>query len=212
MTQTRLDLSDETERLLVRGMQLALLGVVFYGLATASLGMVSNGVVALAITLLPALLRREYGYSMDVRLVFWLTAAVFLHSVGSLGPYSWFPWYDNVTHTVSAMVAAGFGYASFRALELHSDEVDVPAEFRAVFIVVFVLAVGVVWEIGEFATEALAHRLGVRPPLVVGGIDDIVTDMIFNTVGAVIVAVAGTDYVGDLVGFFGRLLGRERGG
>lgn len=37
--------------------------------------------------------------------------------------------------------------------------------------------------------------------LVVYGIDDIVTDMIFNTVGALLVAVWGSDYFDDFVPF-----------
>jgi len=198
--------AETTERWLVRAMQAALAGVLLYGIWTFRLGMVANGALALGATFLPALLRREYGYSMDVGLVLWMTVAVFLHSVGSLGPYRWFQWYDEIAHTVSAMVIAGVGYASFRAFECHSDAVDVPEEFRAVFIVVFVLAAGVIWELLEFASGGLGTLTGARAPLVVRGIDDIVTDMMFNTVGGLLVAVWGTGYVDGLVGFFRRRL------
>ena len=206
-----LGLSDSQERAFVRVMQLALLGLLVYGLVTLQLGMAANGGLTLAVTLLPALLRREYGYSMDVGLVLWITVAVFLHSVGSLGPYVWFRWYDEVTHTVSATVIAGTGYAALRAFERYSDEIDVPSEFRAVFIVVFVLAAGVVWEILEFASAGIASITGAKAPLTVMGIDDIVTDLVFNTVGAVIVATWATGYVDGVVGFFGRRLRSERG-
>lgn len=201
-----LGISDAQERLLVRVMQLVLAGLLVYGLATFQLGIVANGGLALGITLLPALLRREYGYSMDAGLVLWITVAVFLHSVGSLGPYVWYQWYDEVTHTISSTVIAGAGYATFRAFECHSDEISVPLEFRAVFTIVFVLAVGVIWEILEFASGGIASITGVQAPLTVMGIDDIVTDMIFNTVGAVIVAVWGTGYVDGLITFFRRRL------
>ena len=86
------------------------------------------------------------------------------------------------------------GYAAFRALELHSENIDIPSEFRTIFIIVFVLAAGILWEVLEFALGGL---------ITVYGIDDIVTDLIFNAVGAVIVAIWGTDYVTKLVGFFG---------
>lgn len=196
-----LGLTDDRERLLVRGMQLTLAGVLGYGLVTGHVGIVAAGVVALGATLLPALLRREYGYSMDAGLVLWITVAVVLHAAGSLGLYEWFSWYDNLAHAVSGTVVAGLGYASFRAVELHSDEIDVPSAFRALFIVVFVLAAGVVWEVLEFALGGL---------VTVYGVDDIVTDMVFNAVGAVVVAVWGTDHVDGLVGFFrGRLLAAD---
>lgn len=207
-----LGLSDAQERLLVRGLQLVLVGLLGYGLATLQFGMAANGAVALAVTLLPALLRRTYGYSMDAGLVLLITVAVFLHSVGSLGPYAWFPWYDSVTHTISATIVAGVGYATLRAFQRHSEAIDVPAEFQAVFVLVFVLATGVFWEIIEFASGGFADLTGARAPLVVMGIDDIVTDMIFNTVGAVVVTVWGTGYFDGVAAFLGQRLRSGRGG
>ena len=187
-----LGLSDSQERLITRVLQVVLVGLLVYNLVTAQLEAAVTVGLALAVTLLPALLRREYGYSMDAGLVLWITVAIILHTAGTLGLYKHYQWYDEVTHTVSATIIAGLGYASFRALELHSEDIDVPSEFRAVFIVVFVLAAGIFWEVLEFALGGLVP---------VYGIDDIVTDLIFNAVGAVIVAVWGTGYVTGLVRF-----------
>lgn len=194
----RLDeLPDSRKRLLTRTLQLVLVGLAVVGLATARFEMVLTSSIALGVTLLPALLRREYGYSMEPGLVLWVTVAMLLHTAGSLGLYEQFQWYDEIAHTASAMLVAGVGYASFRALEIHSEEIDVPSEFRTVFIVVFVLAAGMFWEVLEFAFGGF---------LTVYGIDDVVTDMVFNAVGAVIVAVWGTGYLGGLVGFFSQRL------
>lgn len=205
------EFSNDKERLLVRAMQLALVGLLVYGLATFQLGMAANGGLALIVTLLPALLRREYGYSMNAGLVLWITVAILLHSIGSLGLYDQFSWYDEVTHTISATLIAGVGYATLRAFERHSDEIDVPSEFRAVFIVVFVLAFGVLWEVFEFAAVFFSRVLGVSAPVTVYGIDDIVTDMIFNTFGAILVAVWGTGYFDGLVAFLRRRLDSQSG-
>lgn len=201
-----LGLSDARERLLTRLLQAVLAGMLVYGLATFRWAMAANGGLALAITLLPALVRREYGYAMDPGLVLWITVAVLLNGVGMIGFYERYQWYDEITHAVSATIVAGLGYAAFRALECHSEEIDVPPTFRSVFIVVFVLAAAVVWELFEFASELLAGFIGGPAPLVVYGIDDIVTDMIFNAVGAVLVALWGAGYVDGLVGFFRRRL------
>lgn len=189
----RLGLSDSIERRLVRGLQLVLVVLLVYGLATTQAEVIVAASIAVSVTLLPALLRREYDYSMDAGLVLWLTVAMILHTAGTLGFYDQFQWYDEITHTVSATIIAGAGYAAFRALELHSASIDVPPAFRTVFIVVFVLAAGMIWEVLEFALGGLAP---------VYGIDDIVTDIVFNAVGAVVVAIWGTGYVGELVGFF----------
>lgn len=205
-----LGLSDAQERLLARTLQFALLSLFIYGLVTLQWGMAANGGLALAVTLLPAVLRREYGYTMDAGLVLWITVAVMLNTIGSMGLYERFSWYDEVAHMVTATIVAGIGYAALRAFEYHTAEIDVPSEFRAVFIVVFVLASGVLWEVFEFGVPLLARSIGVRSPVTVYGIDDIVTDMMFNAVGAVIVVIWGTDYFGGLVGFFRRQLRSER--
>ena len=188
-----LGLSDSQERLLTRGLQLLLVGAVVFGVVTVRKPIAVSGAIALGVTFLPALLRREYGYSMDAGLVLWITIAVVLHVVGYLGLYGHVMWYDEVAHTVSATVIAGIGYASFRALELHSDAIDVPSTFRAVFIVVFVLAAGIFWEVLEYIFGSL---------VTVYGIDDIVTDMIANATGAVIIAIWGGGYVDGLREFF----------
>ena len=196
-----LGLSESRERLLTRFLQFVLLAVFAYGLVALRWGVAVNAGFAFAVTLLPAVVRREYGYSMDPGLVAWITIAVVLHTVGVLGPYKRYPWYDELTHAVSATIIAGLGYASFRAFERHSEEIAVPSTFRSVVIVVFVLATGVVWEILEFAVGRLAAYVGAPPPLVVFGVDDVVTDLIFNVVGAVVVVLWGTDRVGGLVSF-----------
>lgn len=201
-----LGLSDREERLLARGLQLVLLAMVGYGLVAGRIGVAVNGAVALVVTLVPAVLRREYGYSMDAGLVLWITVAAVLHSGGIIGLYKQYSWYDEVTHSVSAAFVAGTGYALLRAVEIHSEEVDVPDAFRPVFVIVFVLAFGVVWEVLEFGIEQVAHALGIKPPLVVYGISDIVYDLVFNAVGAVVVAAWGMDYFTGLAGFVRRRL------
>lgn len=89
----RLELSGATERRLVRGLQLGLVAIVGYGpIGGGGVGVAAPAAVALGITLLPALLRREYGYAMDSGLVLWITVAAFLHTVGSLGLYARYQW------------------------------------------------------------------------------------------------------------------------
>jgi hypothetical protein len=173
--------------------------------------MAMNGAVTLGVTLVPAVVRHEYDYPMDAGLVLWMTLAVVLHVAGSLGLYTSLSWYDGITHAVSASVVAGLGYATLRSFELHSTEIDVPADFRGLFVVVCVLAAGVVWEVFEFGTVAVSAALGFDSPLIVFGIEDIVTDFLFNAVGAVAVALWGTSHFDGLVGLLrGRLDRRER--
>lgn len=199
-------LSSARERLLVRALQLVLLGMVVYGVVTLAFGIALNGALALAVTLLPAALRREYRYSMDAGLVLWITVAVLLNALGVVELYVRWSWYDEVTHMVSATIVAGLGYAALRAFERHSAAIDLTTAFREVFVVVFVVAFGVVWEVFEFGAVVLAGAVGAPPPVTVFGVDDIATDMAFNTVGGVVVALWGRGYFGGVASFLGRRL------
>lgn len=206
MTDRVLELPDNVERIAVRAMQAVLVLLLLYTLYRMQLGLAFGVAFGIGVTLLPALVKREYGYSMDPFLALWITLSVFIHTVGSMGPYDWFSWYDSVAHTVSAVVIAGSGYVILRTFEQHSEEIDVPGEFRAVFIVIFVLAAGVFWEILEFASGVVAEALGAEAPLAVKGVGDIVTDLVFNTLGALIVAAFGTGYLGGVASFARRRL------
>lgn len=188
---------DSWERPFAAALQLFLFAVVVFGLVTVQVATVITGGIALLVTLSPVLLKREFGYSLNPGLLLLLTLAVTIHTAGAMGLYERFGWFDYIAHTVSATVVASIGYASFRALEIHSPSIDVPSRFRVLFILVFVLAVGVAWEVIEFALGDL---------MTVYGINDIVTDMIFNLVGAVIVAVWGTTHLGGFVAFLVRRL------
>jgi hypothetical protein len=63
---------------------------------------------------------------------------------------------------------------------------------------VFILAFGVLWEIAEFAGGAVGKALTSQEVLVQYGIGDIVSDLVFNTIAAVVVAIWGTGYFEDV--------------
>lgn len=197
----RVETSDRRKRLLIRVLQFALGVMAVGGVATGRLGITANAVPALIATFVPTVLRREYAYVMDARLVLWITVAVFLHALGAVGLYRWYPWYDEITHLVSGALVAGVGYATLRAFEEHSAEVTVTEAFRGLFVVVFVLAFGVVWEVFEFVAVVGGRAVGTGTPVRVFGIDDIVTDMLANAAGGVLIALWGSRYFGGLADF-----------
>lgn len=184
--------SREPRRLAVRAMQVAILGVLLAGVAGRSVGVVVNATLALGVTLLPAVLRRDFSIHLQPGLSLWLTGAVLLHAVGMVGLYDAVWWWDHVTHTLSASLVAGAGYATARALDRHSDAVSFPPRFLFVFVVLLTLAFGVLWEVLEFAARLAADAAGVEPVLVQYGLDDTLVDLVFDAVGAVLVGLFGT--------------------
>lgn len=181
-------LEDRHERLLVRALQVGLLVIAAYGFYRGKTGIVVNGLVSLGVTLVPAFLRRDAGLSLDTSYVLWISIAVFVHAVGVLGPYKTLPWYDSVAHALSASIVAGAGYATVKAIDRNSEQTNLPPELEFAFVLIFVMAFGVFWEIVEFATGLLSKLIGGKAVLAQYGLDDIILDLVFNQVGAVVVA------------------------
>ena len=177
-------LSEDRERWLVRLFQLGLVAIAAYGLYRGRTGVVVNGLVGLGVTLIPAVLRRDFGVSLAVDHLLWISVAVFLHAVGVLGPYQHVPWYDSLTHALSAAIVAGAGYATVKAVDRNSDRTNLTPAAESAFVVVFVLAFGVFWEILEF----LPSLLGMKGVLIQYGLDDTVHDLVFDLAGGLLVA------------------------
>lgn len=194
----RLGLDDRRLLWVVRSMQALLALITLYALATLNWGLVINAGISLAVTFLPGYLEDDLRLPVNAGLALWITSAVFLHAVGALGPYVWFGWYDSITHALSASIVAGAGYTTARALDQHHHDLEIPPGYMFGFVLVFVLAFGVLWEILEFATGGAAAVLGGEPVLAQRGVSDVVYDLFYNTVGGVVVAALGAVHTNQL--------------
>jgi hypothetical protein len=197
---------ERRQRRLARLLQVTLVGLLFVGFERASAGVIVNAGVALAITWLPAVLERDYGVTLSPGLVLWLTGAVFLHALGTAGLpgaerniYVTVWWWDHLTHALSSSVVAAAGYTTVLAADRHADGVDLSPRFVAVFVLLFVVAFGVVWEVIEFGLGEAAGLTGGRPVLLQYGLGDTMLDLVFDMLGGLVVAVWGAAPLGDLV-------------
>lgn len=183
--------SVRNQRRLTRAMQVVLVAMVGYGLIAGQPKAISNGSVALVITALPAVFERNYAFPLDPWLGLWITTAVFLHTLGSAGLYGGIGWWDHLTHATSASLVAAVGYTTARAVDIHSEEIEFPSRFAFAYLFVIVLAFGVIWELFEFGLDVAATETGYTMPLAQRGLDDTVRDLMFNSVGALLVGAFG---------------------
>ncbi len=203
----RLGVSERRQRQAVRLMEFGLVGLLFIGLERGNTGIIVNAGVALLVAQLPPILERDYNLPMDAGLTLWITGAVFFHALGTVGLpgselsfYRSLWWWDHLTHALSSSVVAGVGYATARAFDQHSDQIHLPPRFMFVFILAFVVAFGVLWEVVEFGLGGASAMLGSGTVLTQYGLGDTMLDLVFDTVGGVIVAVWGTAYLTDVSG------------
>jgi hypothetical protein len=208
----RLGISKKRQKQAAYAMEVGLVAIMVAGLYEGSTTVVVNAFVGFVATQIPPILERDFDIPMDPALTLWISSAVFLHAFGVLGlPGSegnlyGVPGFDHVTHALSSSVVAAVGYSTARALDVHSPDIHLPRRFMFVYIIVFVLAFGVLWEVIEFGLGELARMQGNTALLTQHGLDDSMLDLVFDTVGAVIVATWGTAHLNDVSGYIAERL------
>lgn len=187
-------------RVLARLGQVALVGLVVYAAAIErSVGLVINTTLPLAIALIPEYVHRRYDFRFNPVLTLFVVVAAAFHSVGALGYYQSIGAFDQVAHGVAGALMAGIGYALVQVVESEYDSVVIPPRLRFAFVVIFAVAVGVAWETLEFTLQLVATVLGSEDALLSQyGLADVVLDLQYDVIGAVIVALWGTGYFDGL--------------
>ena len=183
---------------MTRGMQLILVAMTAIGFYIGESKFVVNSAIGLLVSFLPAMLEQDHDISLSPGIVIWITSALFLHALGSAGFYNFISWWDHLTHSLSASLVAAIGYTVVRSVDIHSEEVKLPDRFMFIFILMTVLAFGVVWELFEYGLEIIADITKLKMPLAQHGLEDTMKDMTFNTIGALIVAVLGQAHLNNL--------------
>ena len=164
----------------------ALLVVLYAAHVQGNTAAVINTLGSVSITFVPAAVDRAVGISAGQPpatvsgLTFIIAVAGLLHSLGMLGLYESTNWWDHLTHTVSAALAAALLYAG---LVVWTGGGAV----AAVGTVLTLLGLGVGWELLESAARDVADRYGIEPVLVQYGWRDTALDLVFDLVGALLV-------------------------
>lgn len=153
----------------------------------------------LAVTLLPYLLRRRFRlfvpYELELLAVGFVFASLFLGEVR--GYYTHYPWWDAMLHASSGVLLGTFGFLLVHALN-ESDEVGIALKpgFVAFFAFLFALGAGALWEVFEYAMDALAGTSMQKPMFGdPSGLTDTMWDLIMDALGALLVAVPGYAYL-----------------
>lgn len=145
----------------------------------------------LALSLAPILVQRRLGIRMPVH--FLAGTVVFVFATIFLGEafdfYNRYWWWDVVLHAGSAL---GFGLAGFLFVFMlfEGDRYAAPAGAVASLGFCLALSIGTLWEVFEFAMDQI-FGLNMQK----SGLLDTMSDLIVDTIGAGVGAVAGYFYL-----------------
>ena len=177
-------------KLASRSMQAGMLGIALAGVLTANYTWLPAAVLSLFVTIIPSIFRRDLGIVLPFELNFWIVLALFLHVIGGFsGFYDNVPYWDHITHAMSASLIAALGFVVVVTVDKYVETIHLPRPFLALFIMMFTMAIGVLWEIMEFVNDqTFSSRLQYD-------LDDTMVDMVFDAFGGFIVGIAGYHYL-----------------
>ncbi|MEA2051498.1 MAG: hypothetical protein U9O90_01560 [Euryarchaeota archaeon] len=146
---------------------------------------------AIIIFSVPILLKRIWNFKLPVIIDFLIVFALFLHVGlgGVFDVYYAFPDFDIITHFVSAVLIAFLALIALYILHEHWEGLFMHTYAIAFAVVVITMASGVVWELGEWTSDAL-FGLGAQWSL-----DDTMTDLLVNTIGGIFMALVGINLI-----------------
>lgn len=177
-------------KLASRAMQAGMVGLAISGLLVREYTYIPAALIAVFISTLPSVIRRDLNLVLPVELNFWIVLALFVHIVGSFsGFYDNLPGWDHLTHAMSASLVAALGFVVVTAVDKYADSIYLPPAFIALFIIMFTMAIGVIWELTEYLVDELTgNHLQYS-------LTDTMRDLLFDTIGGLLVASVGSFYL-----------------
>jgi hypothetical protein len=180
----------EPLKLASRAMQAGMVGLILLGLLIRDYTYIPAAVAAILISELPSLLKRDLRIVLPVELNFWIVLTLFIHIVGSFsGFYDNVPGWDHLTHAMSASLVAALGFVIVVSIDKYAESIFLPTAFLTILIVMLTMAVGVVWELMEFMVDQ------VTGSHLQYSLEDTMRDLLFDTIGGLLVASAGSYYL-----------------
>ncbi|SAI89348.1 hypothetical protein MBBA_2508 [Methanoculleus bourgensis] len=165
---------------------------IFIALSLGEYSQVFGGVLALGLTLVPAIVTRRGNITLPWEINLLVALSLYLHVAGGVrGFYDlYYPYYDKVAHLISGITVSVLAFVAVLLLDRFS-RLNLSRWMIVGFIIIFAMAMEGFWEIYEWLFDTF---LGTN---LQHGLDDTMLDMIFVLVGAVIVALTGNRYLSE---------------
>ncbi|MBW7957066.1 MAG: hypothetical protein H3C68_04160 [Deltaproteobacteria bacterium] len=147
-------------------------------------------IFSIAVSLIPSLLERSYRVTLPFEMDLLITLSIFANTfMGEwLDFYEKIWLYDKLLHMYSSGVVGLLAFIVVYTLN-YTGKVRLSLPFIGVFTVTFAMAMGGMWEIGEFTVDSLFGKNTQK------GLGDTMWDLINDLIGGAVVAALGMAYV-----------------
>ena len=147
-------------------------------------------VLGIFLSIIPSILKRNYSITLPWFLDLLIAFALFLH-IGGVVLYAYviIPGYDTITHFVSSIVIAFLAFVVIYLLDIYWDGLHMDKYAMAFVVVVFTMAMGVVWEFFEWSIDMV---FGTTEQL---GLYDTMKDLLIDTFAGLFMAFIGVNLI-----------------
>lgn len=170
--------------------QILIAANVLLALSLGEYSQVFGGVVALGLTMVPAVVTRRLSITLPWQVNLLIVLSLYLHIAGEIrGFYMlYYPYYDKIAHLISGITVSVLAFVIVLLLDRFS-RINLSRWMIVGFVVIAAMAMEGFWEIYEWLFDTF---LGTD---LQHGLDDTMLDMISVLVGAIAVALAGNRYL-----------------
>lgn len=147
-----------------------------------------SALIAILISVSPAIIKRNYNVAIPWSLDLLIALVLYLHTAGlAFDIYDKIVYWDVITHVLGTIIIAVIAFIGAYTLNF-SGKVKLSIKMIGFFTFIFALAMGAIWEIGEFAIDQL---IGTHSQ---DSLQDTMWDLIFDALAGGITAILGMIY------------------
>jgi uncharacterized membrane protein YjdF len=106
-----------------------------------------------------------------------------------LNAYHFIPFYDSLTHFVSAILVAFLAFVAIYILDKYWKGLHMNKYAMAFIVVIFTMAMGVVWEFFEWTTDMLFNTNEQW------GLFDTMKDLLIDTIAGIFIGIIGVNLI-----------------
>ncbi len=167
-------------------MQLFIVALIVIAFVRKDILNVFGGLASLFVTFLPQMLKRKWNVTLPWSITFLIVLSLYLHMLGQVAKFYeiFAPFYDKVGHFIGSVTVALLGFALVIIVDKFT-KIKLTKNSMIFFTIIFTVAVGAFWEIGEFIIDNI---FGIHTQ---AGLTDTMLDLIFDFLGAVLIAFVG---------------------
>ena len=147
-------------------------------------------IIGIILSFIPSILHKNFNITLPWILDTLIAFALFLHIGGVvLNVYHTIPYYDSLTHFVSAILVAFLAFVSIYILDKYWKGLHMNKYAMAFIVIIFTMAMGVIWEFFEWATDILFKTQEQW------GLQDTMKDLFIDTIAGIFIAIVGVNLI-----------------